>query len=335
MPVRPCFTRIAKGRFTLPGDSTTYELDQNNGPNSLHGGIGGFSFKNWDVELTTETPSGGEKQGTILRLSVVSDHMDQGFPGRIRVQCTYRLFQSTLEIAYEAELVDQDGSAPQQTIVSLTNHAYFNLNGTSSPESVNKSAALVTDHEVEMLNIDHYLETDLTSVPTGNVLPLDQVHVMNFNKPKKIGQHLAQTPGNCRGYDHFYPAKAAIDTPEKYRLSNDVHRTTPVTLVNVYSPESGICMAMATTEPGFQLYTANWVQLEPNLVDAKDGSSSDTRNQFPLVGKARWGYNPHSGFCLEASRFPDAINNPTWREQVLLRRGDKYHSRTLFTFSTQ
>ncbi|KAK3818399.1 MAG: galactose mutarotase-like domain-containing protein [Benniella sp.] len=331
--------RIAQGQFSLPDEpAITYKLDRNNGPNSLHGGIDGLSFRNWDVDLTGETPGGaGVQEGTALQLSVVSNHMDQGFPGCVRVQCTYRLFNSTLEITYEAQLIDQGGDSGQQTtIVSLTNHAYFNLNGAPTPGSTDKpSTAPVTNHEVEMLNIEHYLETDSTSVPTGKVLPLDEVPAMDFRRLKKIGQDLAQTPGGGHGYDHFYPTRAAISTPDEYRLSNDICRVTPVTLVKVYSPESGIRMTMATTEPGFQLYTANFVQLDSDQIDTADKSSQNVGTQFSHVGKARWGYSPHTAFCLESSRFPDAINHPAWRDQVLLRQGDKYYSRTLFTFSTE
>ncbi|KAG0241468.1 galactose mutarotase-like domain-containing protein [Mortierella sp. GBAus27b] len=329
--------RIAQGRFTLPDNpAVTYSLDQNNGPNSLHGGIDGLSFRNWDVESLDESQEQDGRQGTAVRFSVISDHMDQGFPERIRVLCTYRLLNSTLEITYEAHIVDQEESVRQATIVSLTNHAYFNLNGVPTPDSDGgSSTVLATNHDMEMFNIEHYLETDSTSVPTGNVLPLDQVPAMDFRKSKTIGRDLAQTPGGGHGYDHYYPVRAAISTPEEYQLSNDVRRTTPVTLVKIRSPDSGICMSMATTDPGFQLYTANFVQLEPNQVDVKGETSKDVRMQFQHVGKAQWGYNPHSAFCLEASKFPDAINHSSWRDQVVLRQGDQYYSKTLFMFSTE
>ncbi|KAF8985426.1 hypothetical protein BGZ46_004284 [Entomortierella lignicola] len=263
--------------------------------------------------------------------------MDQGFPGRLQVLCTYHLLGSSLEILYKANLDTSEEIEPQlSTIVSLTNHAYFNLNGVPTPGYTNEvSTALATNHVLEMSNVDSYLETDATSVPTGRVLSLDHHPSMDFRKPKLLGDHLMQTPGNSNGYDHFYPAQAAIRRPEEYHLRNDTHRKIPVALVKVYSPESGIHMTMATTEPGFQLYTANFVQLDPRQVDNNEGSYDSGMVQYPHVGKARGGFLSHSAFCLEASRFPDAINHPNWRDQVILHQEDTYESRTIFSFLTK
>ncbi|KAI7830505.1 galactose mutarotase-like domain-containing protein [Gamsiella multidivaricata] len=329
--------RIAQGQFSLPHNpNVIYKLDQNNGPNSLHGGIDGFSFRNWDVDLPAESDK-GEHRGTTLRLSLTSDHMDQGFPGKIHVQCTYRLVNSSLEIVYEAQLAGNANDDNQQmTIASLTNHAYFNLNGVPTPEAVNEiSTSLVTNHVVEMFNVDSYLETDSTSVPTGTILPLDVASVMDFRVPKTFGDHITQTPGGGHGYDHFYPVQAAINSPQDYHLTQDIHRVAPIALIKVHSPESGIHMTMATTEPGFQLYTANFVQLDPDQVDMNPDNSKDTTDHFRRVGKARGGYRPHSAFCLEASKFPDAINHPAWRDQVILRHGFKYQSKTTYAFTAK
>ncbi|KAG0211190.1 hypothetical protein BGX28_008370 [Mortierella sp. GBA30] len=325
--------RIAQGKFSLPENpGHVYILDQNNPPNSLHGGLDGFSFRIWDVENTSNPSKDQKDQGTSLRLSMVSGHLDQGFPGRLRVHCTYRLFNSTLEITYEAQFESLAGDETQQTtIVSLTNHAYFNLNGVPTPagsSSKGIATSLVTNHVVQMDNIDSYLETDATSVPTGTVLPLAKVPAMDFRKAKEVGKELADTPGGY-GYDHFYPVQN----------HDDIHHWSkaPLPIVTVYSPESGIQLAMSTTEPGFQFYTAHYLQLDPNLVDTGPQGYQNDRDadKFPLVGKARGGYRPYSGFCLETSKFPDAINHPEWRDQVILRGGDKYHSRTTYAFSTK
>ncbi|ORZ05924.1 galactose mutarotase-like domain-containing protein [Lobosporangium transversale] len=316
--------RIAQGEFSLPDNPhVVFKLDQNNGPNSLHGGIDGFSHRNWDVVPPLGDVSDGDGcRGTSLRLSMVSEHMDQGFPGRLRVYCTYRLLNSSLEVEYEAYLEqteDLHREPVEMTIVSLTNHTYFNLNGIPSTGTTNKfTITPITNHVIEMAHIDSFLETDSTSVPSGKILKLDEVPAMDFRKPKSIGDHFKQVPGDGQGYDHFYPVQAAINNPHDYYLKNDVCRIPPTALVNIYSPESGIHMAMTTTEPGFQFYTANFVQVEPNQVDTR---------------KARGGYEPHSGFCLEASKFPNAINHTEWRNQVILRSGDKYQSKTIFTFS--
>jgi len=334
--------RIAKGEFTLPDQpDTVYRLDCNNGPNSLHGGIDNFSCRLWDVDSAMDS-----ERGTCIRMSLLSEHMDQGFPGRLKVYCTFRLIDYTLEISYEAFLESHTSEelTRQATIASLTNHSYFNLNGVPTcgdNKAVTSTTALVTNHVMKIQNIDSYLETDSTSVPTGKVLPLEQVPSMDFRIAKEVGQDIKETPGGGIGYDHFYPVKRALETPEDYRVKNDVHRQTPVSLVSVYSPKSGIQLDMATTEPGFQLYTANWVQVDRDVVDVGTTSSippavsEQGKHTFAYVGKARGGYQPHSGFCLETSKFPDAIHHETWKRQVVLKQGDKYQSLTTFHFSTR
>ncbi|KAG0216704.1 hypothetical protein BGX33_012297 [Mortierella sp. NVP41] len=328
--------RIAKGRFSLPEDpETIYQLDANNGPNSLHGGIDGFSFRVWNIILSPDLGN-DDTNGTSLQLSLLSDHMDQGFPGRLRVYCTYRLYNNSLEVSYEASFEGHAAGDHQVSVVSLTNHAYFNLNGVPSPDSSDKAINTnqVKDHIFETTRIDSYLELDATSVPTGTVVPLDHAPSMDFRKAKPLGQDLFAAPGGV-GYDHFYPALRAIDRPDEYRLCKDTDRTSPLVLVKVVAPDSGIRMEMSTTDPGFQLYTANYVQLDPNQIDiAHTTLDLGVEGEFRHVGKARGGYVVHSGFCLEASRFPDAINHPAWRNQVIIHSGEKYQSKTVFAFST-
>ncbi|KAF9902196.1 hypothetical protein EC991_005209 [Linnemannia zychae] len=325
--------RIAKAKFSLPDDpDTVYRLDANNGPNSLHGGIDGLSFKIWDVTLTPDLGN-VDTPGTSLQLSLLSDHMDQGFPGQLRVYCSYRLYRHALEVSYEAFLEDNAGEARQVSIVSLTNHAYFNLHGVPAPNST-ANTNQVKDHVFQTTHVDSFLELDETSAPTGTRVPLDKDSSMDFRKAKTFGHDLLATPGGV-GYDHFYPAQRAIERPEEYRLGNDTDRTTPLVLAKVFAPESGIHLEMSTTDPGFQLYTANFVHLEPGLIDTdKDFLDLGGDGGFQLVGKAKGGYVNHSAFCLEASRFPDAINHPDWRDQVIIRSGEKYQSKTIYAFST-
>ncbi|OAQ28236.1 galactose mutarotase-like protein [Linnemannia elongata AG-77] len=325
--------RIAKAQFALPDDpETVYRLDANNGPNSLHGGIDGFSFRIWDVTLNPDLGN-VDTPGTSLQLSVLSDHIDQGFPGRLHVLCSYRLYNHALEVSYEAFLEDDAGDNHQVSIVSLTNHAYFNLHGVPAPISTGNPSQ-VKDHVFKTTHVASFLELDETSAPTGTVVPLDQDSSMDFRKAKTIGQDLFAAPGGV-GYDHFYPAQQAIERPEEYHLGKDISRTTPLVLATVHAPESGIQLEMSTTDPGFQFYTANFVSLEPGLIDtAKDFLDLGADGGFQHVGKAKGGYVVHSAFCLEASRFPDAINHPAWRDQVIIRSGDKYQSKTVYAFST-
>lgn len=325
--------RIAKAQFVLPDDpETVYRLDANNGPNSLHGGIDGFSFRIWDVTLAHDLGN-VDTLGTSLQLSVLSDHTDQGFPGRLRVLCSYRLYDHALEVSYEAFLEDDAGDNRQVSIVSLTNHAYFNLNGVPAPISTGNPSQ-VKDHVFQTTHVASFLELDGTSAPTGTIVPLDQDFSMDFRNAKTIGQDLFAAPGGT-GYDHFYPNQQSIERPEEYHLGKDISRTTPLVMATVHAPESGIQLEMSTTDPGFQFYTANFVYLEPGLIDTASGSLDlGSDGGFQHVGKAKGGYVAHSAFCLEASRFPDAINHPAWRDQAIIRSGDKYQSKTVYAFST-
>ncbi|KAF9328075.1 hypothetical protein BGZ91_001159, partial [Linnemannia elongata] len=187
--------RIAKAQFALPDDpETVYRLDANNGPNSLHGGIDGFSFRIWDVTLNPDLGN-VDTPGTSLQLSLLSDHRDQGFPGRLH-----------------AFLEDDAGDNHQVSIVSLTNHAYFNLHGVPAPISTGNPSQ-VKDHVFKTTHVASFLELDETSAPIGTVVPLDQDSSMDFRKAKTIGQDLFAAPGGV-GYDHFYPAQQAIERPE-------------------------------------------------------------------------------------------------------------------------
>ncbi|KAF9929652.1 hypothetical protein FBU30_001381 [Linnemannia zychae] len=320
--------------FGASKPEAVYRLDTNNVPNSLHGGIDGFSFRIWDVTLTPDLGN-VDTPGASLQMSLLSDHMDQGYPGKLRVLCSYHLFNYSLEVTYEAFLEDDDDVAKdcQVSIVSLTNHSYFNLHGVPPLDST-ADAKQVKDHIFKTINVDSYLDLDETSIPTGTIVPLDQDASMDFRKGKPIGQDLLVAPGRV-GYDHFYLTRRATTHPDEYHLSKDIERITPLNLVKVFAPESGIQLEMSTTDPGFQFYTANFVSLEPGLIDTTvEHLDLGSDIGFQSVGKAKGGYVAHSGFCLEASRFPDAINHPKWRDQVIIRSGQKYLSKTLYAFST-
>ncbi|KAF9970624.1 hypothetical protein BGZ73_006644 [Actinomortierella ambigua] len=320
--------RIGNGKFSLPGDpSKVYQLDKNNDPHSLHGGLPGFSHKNWSVVATPDDHAKSEAQGASITFRVVSDHLDQGFPGKLAVECTYTLVDGSLEIVYRAILVDDDGShKAEETIVSLTNHAYFNLNGVPPPLSAGSSGTdkitntnTCVDHLLRFENIDHYLETDATSLPTGTIKSLNDPPAMNFSVP--LYKH-------CRGYDHFFVVQqqhGRSDSQHSYASSSSSSPPPMTVVANITSPDSGIHMTVSTTEPGFQLYTANFVELPPNQFDA--AAPPDGKR-----GKAAGGYGPHAGFCVETSRFPDAVHHPAWIGQVLLSKQQAYYARTRFTF---
>ncbi|MGW6911053.1 aldose epimerase family protein, partial [Streptomyces sp. NPDC054940] len=170
--------RIAGGRFPL--DDVTYALEPNNPPSSLHGGVHGFDKRVWEV---TPVEHG-------VRLSRVSPHGEEGFPGRLEVSATYTLSSDgALGIAYEAVT-----DAP--TVVNLTNHGYFNLAGAGSGNA--------SGHELR-LAASRFTQVDADLIPTG---ALDEVAGtrFDFREARKVGA----------GYDHnFVLDKGVTGSPEQ------------------------------------------------------------------------------------------------------------------------
>lgn len=208
--------RIANGEFTLDGH--TYRLARNNGPNALHGGIQGLDKRVWDAEIITDEEEGDE----ALQLTIKSPEGHEGYPGNLIVKVTYRLSSdNALDIRYEAE-------TDKATVINLTNHAYFNLNGGKTD---------VLSH-VLTINADTYTIPDETSIPTGETPELTPE--LDFRSPKTIGRDIKGMP---YGYDHNYIIKGYDGS--SLRLAAEV-----------IEPEEGIKMEVLTTEPGMQLYSS-------------------------------------------------------------------------------
>ncbi len=207
--------RIANGRFDL--DGKVYTLAVNNGPNHLHGGLQGFDKKFWF----------GKKDKTdseiILKLSYISEHMEEGYPGNLQVQVDYALNNNNeLIIRYKAE-------TDMATHVNLTNHTYFNLNSVSSN---------VLGHKL-IMDCDSYTPTDKTQIPTGEIVPVDGTP-FDFLEMKEIGRDFSELEN---GYDHNF-----VINKEVFEMK---------WFARVEDPVSGRIMEVGTTQPGVQFYTAN------------------------------------------------------------------------------
>src|SRR6185437_6542038 len=138
--------RIAKGHFVL--DGRRYDLFINNKPNTLHGGKKGFNDVVWDTKQTSDSS---------ITFTYLSKDMEEGFPGNLNCSVTYELTNdNAVKISYEA-------TTDKTTVVNLTNHSYFNLNGITS-------GTTILDHTVEMLAAN-YTPIDPTSIPTGKIAP--------------------------------------------------------------------------------------------------------------------------------------------------------------------
>ncbi|MFP4499797.1 MAG: aldose epimerase family protein [Candidatus Hydrogenedentota bacterium] len=273
--------RIAKGKFTLDGE--TYTLAVNNGPNALHGGLVGFDKKVWDAEPIEEDQAAG------LKLHYTSPAGEEGYPGTLDATVTYLLTNADeLKIHYEATT-----DAP--TVVNLTNHSYFNLDGAE--------AGPILDHEV-MINAKAFTPVDETLIPTGEMRPVADTP-FDFTKPKPIGQDIAADNEQMQfggGYDHNF----VLDKPAPGLLSK---------AAEVYAPDSGRVLEVHTTEPGMQFYTGNFL----------DGT---------LTGKGGVKYEHRYGFCMETQHFPDSPNQPDFPSTVL-RPGERYTSTTVYKFSAK
>ncbi len=211
--------RIKDGRFTL--DGKTYQLPVNNGTNSLHGGVHGFNEKVWDV-VSHDTHE--------LVLHYRAADGEEGYPGNVDVTVTYTVKGTELAIHYHAET-----DAP--TIIGMTNHAYFNLNGETSPT--------VRDHMLQVF-ADGYTPFDETACPTGEILPVEGTP-MDFRKPVMVGERID---------DPFFAPGRGIDNNWVLRKTGTAGEPELAAVVSA----SGRTMEVLTTTPGLQVYTGNWVE---------------------------------------------------------------------------
>lgn len=209
--------RIEKAHFTLNGKE--YNLFANNGAQCLHGGKIGFDKKNWSSKA----------EGDSVVLSLVSPDGDEGFPGSLTVTVIYTLTDdNALSIRYYA-VSDQD------TIVSLTNHSYFNLAG--------QGVGSVLDQTL-MIDADSFTRIDSSIVPNGEIVPVAGT-ALDFRKAKPIGRDIGATEENmdaARGYDHNFVLN---------------HKKGGLMLaVTAADPKGGVVMETYTDQPGVQLFTA-------------------------------------------------------------------------------
>ena len=268
--------RIADARFSLNGKE--YHLAANNGPNHLHGGLVGFSHRIWSVEHCT---------GDTVTLSLISQDGEEGYPGNLHVKVTYTLCDDAMTISYYA-------TSDADTPCNLTNHSYFNLSGHNSGR--------VLDQTIRMF-AQNYTPTDAESIPVGTVVPVEDTP-MDLRKPVQIGAHIDDPFDQLvqgHGYDHNYVIDGETDT---LRSAATAH-----------SERTGITMHVHTTQPGVQLYTANF------LPEGRQGKDMCI-------------YGPRHAFCLETQHFPDSPNQRDF-PSAILKRNEEYRHTSVFAFSAK
>ena len=232
--------RIAKGRFTLDGKA--YQIFTNNGVNMLHGGKKGYQDVVWDAKQT---------DGQTLELHYFSKDMEEGFPGNLDITVTYTLTDdNALKISYKA-------TTDKNTVVNLTNHAFFNLNGSQSGSILN--------HLVK-INAGKYTPVDSTLIPSGKIEDLKGTP-FDFTEAKTIGKDIdIKNPQleNGKGYDHNF-------------VLNPHQVDEPVAVVT--GDKTGIVMSVYTDQPGLQFYSGNFMQSKNTM---KGNHKDDFRTAFAL-----------------------------------------------------
>ena len=234
--------RIAKGRFSLGG--VEYTLAQNNGENHLHGGIKGFDKVVWKVKEIHNNDEVG------LELQYTSKDGEEGYPGNLTVTVIYMLTQNDeLKIEYTAVTI-------KETIVNLTNHAYFNLRGSGD----------ILGHEL-MIRGDYFTPVDAGLIPTGELRPVEGTP-MDFNQSTVIGARIDLKDDQLifgLGYDHNWVLK---NQDGSLALA-----------ARVLEPSTGRILEVYTTEPGIQFYSGNFLD---GSISGKGGEIYHKRYGFCL-----------------------------------------------------
>lgn len=268
--------RIAKGKFTLHGKE--YQLATNDGPNHLHGGPKGYHAQVWEAIQMGEN---------TLALSLTDPYGREGFSGEVRVNVEYTLTDDNeLKIDYLA-------TTNKQTIINLTHHAFFSITGLGDPTPT------VDDLTCE-INADFYLPIDSTSIPTGEILKVENTP-FDFRTAKKIGLEINadnEQIKNGSGYDHCF----VLNKHEVGELSF---------AARIADEKSGRTMECWTTEPGLQMYTGNFQTNYP----IQTGFTAQRR----------------SAVCFEAQHFPDSPNRQYF-PPVVLNPGQRYRQTTIYKF---
>ena len=274
--------RINQGRIVV--DGKTVQLPRNNYGHCLHGGFTGWQYQVYD---------GKQLNDSTVEMSLVSPDGGNGFPGTVRATVRYTLTaDNAIDIRYEA-------TTDKKTVINMTNHSYFNLNGNPSQHCEN---------QLLYINADRYTPADTTYMPTGQMLKVAGTP-MDFRKPTPLSkdinnQRFAMTR-NAHGFDHNW-------------CLNTWHNGQPdesTVAASLYSPKTGIMLQVFTNEPGIQVYTGNFL----------DAS---------FAGKHGYRYPKHSAVCMETQHYPDSPNHPEW-PNVWLETGKKYSSHCVYKFSVQ
>lgn len=280
--------RIKDSKITVAGKE--YQLKVNDNENCLHGG-GNTGWMNQVYDVQSRTDSS-------VVFAITAPDGENGFPGTIKATASYTVkSDNTLDIVFT-------GTTDKETVINMTNHAYFNLNGDPSKEGTDM---------VLYVNADKWTPADAKYIPTGEIKDVTGTP-MDFRKPHAIQETIVDTTfdqiRNATGYDHNW----CLNT---YKNGKGDDKTVCASL---YSPKTGIFLEMYTNEPGVQVYTGNF---QGNGIAGKHGIL----------------YPKHVSVCLESQKYPDsptkiAAKTPGWEvSNPYLKPGENYYSHVAYHFS--
>ena len=347
--------RIANATFTLDGEKYTLNTNEKGFPGSLHGGSKGFDKRKWNAEKLNPHARRHRRRGDAVRLSYSSADGEEGYPGTVQVQVVYSLSDSCTPLGASGrhetgdwhcvgELVQSitGWTTDKPTVLNLAQHSYFNLKGHGSGS--------VLDHELAMPTATRVLPVDSARIPTGEFKPVGG-GAFDFLTSRRIGERISEVhgPGWREGYDHCFVLHSREGEPRLEsgkrgaqrklfaslaRASGAEHpmpaadagwwQKSPEIAATLTDPSSGRTMEIATTAPGLQVYTSNFL----------DGSHR---------GKEGAAYARYGGVCLEAESFPDGPNRGGQTRTTgdhassypsgVIRVGEVYRSTTVYQFS--
>lgn len=281
--------RIKNGTFTIDGTEYRVPENENNGTDTLHGGLVGYDQRNWTVTSSS-------KNAITFTLF---DKALEGFPGDVITHATFSVDTSRTPENPDGlpqlttKLVSL--SLTQKTPIMLSNHIYWNLNSFKAP-------TILDDTFLQLPLSQRYVGTDGILIPNGTILEVSQSpHAsMDFTSGKLIGQDLQYTEGicgtGCVGYDNCF----LVDRPPSFAPDSLV----PVLRLN--SSTTGISMEVSTNQPALQIYTCNGMD---GTIPVK--SSQMTRNQADGHGGVN-SIQKHGCIVIEPEGWIDGINNPQW-----------------------
>lgn len=268
--------RIANGQFSI--DGTTYNVPKNNNGQSLHGGLKGFDMVVWNVDEVTNNE---------IKLSYTSPNGEEGYPGTLKIKMTYTLTKSNeFKITYSA-ITDKP------TIVNLSHHGFFNLNGEGS--------GTINNH-VLVINSDSITPVNEVLIPTGKLMPVEG-SPFDFTKATNIGERINADNEQLKfgkGYDHNWVLNRKTAKDLEFAAS-------------VYEPVSRRYMEVWTDQPGIQFYGGNFFEGKGK---GKHGST----------------FNFREAIALETQKFPDSPNQPSF-PSTRLNPGEKYEHTCVYKFS--